>query len=599
MSRHGMAVSVLFASVVLLVAASVCPLAVGAQSRLPLASPDTIVTVRVKSIDAFIKAVVDLAGGFDPGAAPAIQQQANAMLMGLPGVDRTGPAALLILDPKKFADDPVVGLFTLKDPAQFKAVKLAQVEVVGNIGLIGEDQIALAQAAQMVKNTGVKTIPTGDMTGMVAATVDVGGLLRRYKTDIQGLLQIAKLQLGGGMRGMEPAPPNPTQTMALKALDYLTKGINEVEKQAGLVQVEISLSKDLVKATCFVQAVPGSDFAGFLAKNRIPANRTVANYLPRGAWMTSIASYDPASYAEVYVGMLGIGWEILGLKKTEADAVNKAVEDWLKNLTGLQAGAGVAGKDGGYGGVGLYGMKDRAAARRHTKALVALTGTGTVGDFLKKYGITATLKEKHREHLGVPIDQVELAFDLDKLLGALPIDLPPDARAAMKQQLGQMLTMSYGHPDKIVGELAYGRKLMVMAYGPSVQETMNRQVALIKAGGADGIGNVGWYKTALGAHPRQSFAVGHISLFKYLEVLTGTMAKATPDAGMMMGMIPKRSELPKDEAPITHSARVEGNKCIVDVLVPMKPIRDIVEAFKKKMAGGMMQPAPGKKPDEF
>ncbi len=598
MSRHGMAVSVLFASVVLLVSASVCPVAEGAQSRLPLASPDTIAVVRVKSIDAFIKSVIDLAGQFEPGAAPMMQQQVNAMLLGLPGVDRNGPAALLILDPKKF-DDPAVGLFTLKDPAQFKTVKLAQVEVVGNIGLIAEDQIALAQAAQMVKNAAVKTIPTGDMTGMVAAAVDVGGLLRRYKADIQGLLQIAKLQLGGGMRGMEPAPPNPTQTMALKALDYLIKGINELEKQAGLVQVEATLGKDLIKVTSFFEATPGSDFARFLAKNRLPANRAVANYLPRGAWMTSIASYDPASYAEAYVGMLRIGWDILGLKKTEADAISKALEDWLKNLTGLQAGAGVASKDGGYGGVGLYGMKDRAAARQHTKALVALTGTGTVGNFLKKYGITAALKEKHREHLGVPIDQVEVAFDLDKLLGAIPMPIPPDARPMMKQQLSQMLKMSYGHSDKIVGELAYGSKLMVMAYGPSVQDTMNQQVALIKSGGADGIGNVGWYKTALNAHPSKSFAVGHLSLFSYLETVTTMMAKATPDAGMVMGMFPKRSELPKDETPITSSARVEGNRCVMDVLVPMKPIRDIVDAVKKKMGGMMAPPPPGGRVDEF
>jgi hypothetical protein len=562
-----------------------------ARSRLPLASKNTILSVRVQNINQLIKAIKATATQFAPNAGQGIEMQVEQMFAQLPGVDRDGPAAMLLLDPKKF-DDPDVGVFTLKNADAFKqGSKADHTLIVGKLGVVSEDEATAAEVAQEIRAKVAAAIPTGDNNEMVVANADVVVLLKRYKQDIQGGLQVMKMQLGGGVPGMNPdAKPDRAKQMGMRAIDCLGKLLVGLEQQVGQVAIGVTPGKERIGMRMAVEATPGSPFASYLGKAR-PAERALADYLPKKAMSSSVVAFDPDANRPVVLGILDALCKIAGLKAGETQAVRKVVVDGLNNATGLSATAEVPTKDGGTAGAGLSGIEDRDTARAVAKAGVQLTKGGEIGPFLAKYGVTVDLTEKHREYAGIPIDKFEVKLDFDKLFKALPMPPDPDAKKGMTQAF----KMAFGFENKMVFETAYGKHLSVTTYGINCDKLMNGQIDLMKSGGADGLGKQAVYRNAISRHPGNAFLLSHTSFFGIIDNMAkmakkmqaGKMGPGGP--GMPMNIFPTRDELPPDEEPITASMRTEGTKTVLVVDIPVKPISDFFRVVKRKTQEMMQQ----------
>jgi hypothetical protein len=592
--------AVLCLAAAVLVAASAGLGAEAPRAELPLGSPNAILCARVKNLDQGIQALAGLVTVFDEGAGQEMKNEIEQGFQDLPGVERKAPAALLLLDPKKF-DEPVVGVFTLKDANAFKEVRTAQVVVVGSLGVIAEDEAALAEVAQEIKAAKLNAIPTADMAEMAVGNADLGAILTRYQQDMQAGLQLLKMQMGGGMGGMQPdAPqPTPTQQMGLRAIDQLAVFLKAMEKQVHTARLGVDLDTERIVSHFALSATPNTDFAAFLKKNNRPAMLALASYLPRDAFVTSVSAYDPDSVGTLAVGLIEVACHIAGVADAEKASVTAVVRKAMRNATGVSATANVPGKQAA-GGVSLYGIRDKQVARTVTAEFAKLTQQGALGDFFKKYGLGVKVTEVHRDYGDLPIDRIEMLVDINVLANALPI--PPEGKMMMTQQLKQMMKMNYGHEDRIELEIIYGKRLAATAYGAECRRLMNRQIDLMKARGADGIGNTPAYKAAMARHPKNATAYWHMSLFGYVDLFSKVMAQqaaAQPGMGPGMNMFPTRSELPPNETPITGSVRIEGNTAVTRVDVPVKPIAEVVAAVKRKMEKMMqemmrnMQPPPG------
>jgi len=67
--------------------------------------------------------------------------------------------------------------------------------VVGNLGVICNNADELAVVVDWLKAANVQAVPTEDMADTVVMSGDIGGLLVRYKMDIQTALQMGMLSL--------------------------------------------------------------------------------------------------------------------------------------------------------------------------------------------------------------------------------------------------------------------------------------------------------------------------------------------------------------------------------------------------------------------
>jgi len=594
--------SVLVAALAVLVVVS-AGLAAEPESKLPFGSKNTIVTIRLKSIDAALKGVSILMTTADPGLAAKFNKEMAGGLEKYPGIDRAKPFVFLFLDPDKF-DDPTVGIFTLKDAKAFdEGVEEAPVKVVGNLGVIGEHEAALNEVADYLKAEGIKAIPVADMTDLAVVTTHAGDLMTRYKKQMRAGLEELKAEITGEEPEVELEDDadlgddddndeglTPKQKeMALKAIDYANKLIDGVEAQAGLLQLGASITADRLTIKMSAEATPETDFAAFLAKNNRPVNRALAKLLPKNAITSSISAFDPESVGKIGIGLVTIACDIFGLEAEETKRINAVLADAFANSSGLQAQAELPGK-GGVRGITLQGIKDRDKAQAIQKAFFDLAKQGAIADFLKKYGVSVALSPKHREHAGIPIDQLEIAVDFDTLADALPLD-EDDREEFMdegRQEIEKALERMYGHKNKIVMEIAYGKSIVATTYGLNHATAMDRQIDLMRAGGAGSIATLPEYRAALESYPRSVSAFYHVSLFGKLQSFVEMMAGGG-DMPFPPDMFPKRDELPAKEDPISGAVLVKGNHVVTEVRVPLKPVNALITVVKRKMMEKMME----------
>ena len=568
------------------------------KSMLPISSPDTIVLIRVKNIDQAVKSLVALVGAFDANAGPAIAMQIDKTLAELPGIDRNGPAALLLLDPKKFPDNPLVGIFMLKDADAFKAGAKGddKVQVIGKFGLGAQNADALAQVAAEITRTGLNAIPVDDFADMIAITADAGAILTRYKNDVQAEIELARVNLGANPAN-PGAPPDPNKRIALRLLDYAQLLLAEAEKQLGPVQLGISFDSLKISGQLSAEFAPASPVASFLARNKKPVNPTVANFLPKGPFAAGTFAFDPKSVGELYAGLARFGTDILGTPPDEAAALSKLAIQLTGNLSGFGANAALIGKTG-QDTVKVIGITDKDAARDSFRACFTLAQAGTIGDAVKRFGITLSLKENARQSNGIPVDRAEVSFDLDKTVAALGV--PPEQKPFVRQALAQALKNATGSTDKMITELAYGKNLLVAVQGPDAEALMDQQIALVRSNGADGFGTTPEYKTAIANQPKDASVLGTLSFFGYTEVIAQMLAQ---NVGPFAAMFPARAELPQQEALMSFSVRFDGDKALFAFHVPVKPISDFVAVIRQKfekMRQQMMpppMPGPGPAPE--
>ena len=586
MSGRSLRVSLLAAAVLVLAAAFMGHAeAAQPKAKLPLGSANTIVTIRIASMNAAVKGMAELVTAFQPEAAPAINMMIMQQLAQFPGVDRDKPMAILILDPQKF-NDPVVGIFPLLDPKAFsEGVEAAPVAVVGKLGIIGDHEGARAEVIAYLKAGRIKAVPVADMTSTAVVSAHSGSLIARYKKQIVAGFAEMKMEVAAaGADEEEPVLDAEKRAMITRCIDYARKFVDGIEKQGGLVEIGVSADGKLIKTTLSVTAVPGSPFASFLAKNSLPINRGLAELLPKNATASSIMAFDPVSFGEVGLGVVNIGCDILGMGVDETAAINKAFSAAMANASGLSAQAEVPVK-GGMGGIALNGIKDKAAARAAMQAMMALADQGAIGKFLKKYGVSVSMEIKHREHRGIPIDKMAFNVDLDTLIAALPVE--PEVGQVVKKEVEKAFLKAYGHKNKLTMEVVYGKRLAATAYGPDLTNTMNKQIDLMRAGGEGSIAGVPAYRDALAAHPADASLFVHLSLFGKIEEIGEAMAESMGPLMGGMNIFPKRSELPAEEEFIGAATTIKGNRVTTEICVPVGPLKAIVAVVKQKVAEQM------------
>jgi hypothetical protein len=570
--------------------ASVCTAEEASKSRLPVASQNAIVCVRVKSVAGVVDQLDKVARLFDPQMGPMVGMQLKQGLGQLAGIDHTKPMALVLLDPRKY-DDPMVGIFHVNDAAAFREkMRADHKHVQGNLGIVSDDEGAAAEVATAVKAQEAAGLFAAGMTDMIVVDADMPALFKRYKMEIQGGLQMLRMKLVGA-GGME-AELDEKQQMGVRALDTLTKLVAELEKQTGPVKLGLSLDTTRLTLNTKIEAAAGTEFSQFLKKNAVPAPMVLANYLPKDAYASSIMQFDPASHASLGVGIVEIVCTILGLGADQTGELVAATRKTVSNMTGLQASAAVL-TEGGQAGVQLYGIKSQEEARGAMRSWLKFAKGCKLA---AEYGLTFSLKEGHRQHGGVPVDLVRVDVDVDKLAGKLPGEA--GGKAEMKTAIKQMLKMGYGAEDKVTAEVVYGKRLQVVAYGLGADAVMNRQIDLMKTGGANGLGKSKTYQKALDSQPQNASAYWHFSLFGYADVLGEQLGKMMGPMFGGMNFIPTRQELPKDEVPMSGSVTHSAEASHIAVHVPIKPLADMFKVGKAKFEVMMRERMQGMQPGQ-
>ena len=563
------------------------------QSTLPLSVPDTILVIRVKNMNQTIQAVLDTAASFNPAFVGTIQEGIDEMKQELAGVDFDGPVAILILDPEK-SDEPL-GVFTLSDPAAFEQNQQPNTvtKAMGKLGFICNDAQLIDEAIAVFKANNLTAVPTGDMKDMVVMDANVSELITRYKSEIKAGLEEARseVQEPDDEEAVEKAALTETQTMALKAMDYLEKLINELERQGGPMQMGLSFNPQEMVVNFDAAAAAGSPAAQFFAENNLPVNKVLAKYLPQDAYLSSISAFNPDSQARMMDGMVNIAADIFELDAAESAAMHKAVADYVAALTGLYGSADIAsGTNATSAGVRIFGITSRDAARKSFSSMIELTKGGKLGKVMSDYGLSVNFAERHRDSSGIPVDKIEMFMDIDKLAGAL--DIPEDARETLKESLSEMFRKTYGTENGVAMEIAYGRKLAAVVYGGELEKRMDEQIALLKSG-TGGLLDLPEYQAALANQPEQASGLVHFSLFRFNDMLAQLLAEA--GGAMMMDptrMLPTRAELPPNDQPMSLGVVFNENKMSVKFRMPMQPVRDYVAVVQRKymqMMQEMMQ----------
>jgi len=576
MLNHQRRACVLGAMAMVLLGASVCSGAEPPKNRLPFTTPDTIVAVRIRNVDEFVKNAGAALSAIDEGGGPMAEAMLGGMIGQLPGIDRAGPAAILVLDPRKHRI-PGVGVVTLKDPALFRNVPIGRTAVVGKLGVIAQKAGALNEVVQALREGRVKAIPTRDMSEMVAVGADVGGLLQRFKLEIGTGIQLAKLTLGGGKEGEFPL--DPAKRLTLKALDYAAKLVAATEKQAGPAELALSFNGKQVTGHLALEATPNTPFAAFLRKQTVRPNAKLANYIPKDAFVTAVVASEPVSRDALALGLLEIICDIADVDEQSARSLSGAVKDFYGNLSGLHVSAARA-TQGEMQGIELHGIRDAAACRTGVRKFYR---NPALVKIMSRFGITMTLTEAHRTYNRVPVDKLEMKINWQTLMGALPF--PPEIREAAVAAIKQAQTK-----DRHVMEMVYGTSLFAVVDSSTGTATMDKQIDLIRSRVPDGIGTVPEVAAAYSRQPRNVSALWHLSLFGMSDAIHKQTAKQLAVLGKEgPNMMPPRNDLPAKETPLSGSVRVEGNRVLVGVHVPMATLSAFAQAMKKRFQAEMMK----------
>ena len=555
------------------------------ENRLAFGTEDTIVSIRTRSINDTLQKLTEMVTKVEP--------QAGAMMAGAPqmifgqfqGVDLNGPAALLILDPKEHEDEAVVGVFTLAQAGQFQGPPDAESRAVGTLGLVADTDAILDTMARMLADKEIEVIPTRDMTDQIVVQGDIGWLLQRYKEDIESGLK-------EGREELEEADPDEVpdelKQIGLRALEHVGRLIEQVGAQAGLADLGVSFSEDLITSNLSMEAMPDSDFAEFLGKNNIPANKELTRWLPEESIYTFIHSFDPQSMSALYQGLVaGLG-EIAGLPEAERDQIQVALSNMYGQMTGRQAQAQVP-TEKGLASISMIGTRDAGGARAATRQFVALAKQGTLAEVLDKYGVNIEWTEAHRTHEGIPIDKMELNIDAEKMARALPFEEMDEEELA---EFTEAVKKGLQGRDGTVTEIVYATSVMVTVDVSEGPEPMNKMIDLVRT--SRGIGRNADYQAALDKHPAESVALWHVSLYGVIGGVSRTINEMMDDDEdeMMMGpgaLLPARDELPDEEELITGSARIEGNRIVATNHIPVQPVAALLKVMQEKMQAMMMQ----------
>jgi len=474
-------------------------------------------------------------------------------------LDLSKPIRFAFADPKAFGRDPsmlVVGI-TGKDKLvaalpelerkegdqgngwsylKFKGSK-APVSVTG----LGAHAAITRHAAVFPKHKAfLASLIAAPMPDHGAAIVELDHLLTIFGAEFdQGLAQVEK-----EMAAATQAAPGAGDQVKMVA--DMVGWFGAHAKQVDRITVSLSTTADAVKVDTRIVPQGDTNLAKVFGYARGAAHPLLAR-IPATATV-GVSSATSTESLVALTGMMGKMFFTPTLGEEAAKPYMKAMTEMLQATTGTFAMAVIDDPTGnGITPLGLYGIKDGAAARKAMSEVNKMNAEPAMVAMYEKTGVKVDVQEKAYEVGGVPVTVQKTNM----------VDAPPEAMMMM----GMM-------QDLMTQHLGLGDTLGVLAYGASAKSVMETFLGGEAKGGFDQKPGV---KAALAE------AAQNPSLFGYVEPLA---VAAKLKLGGMNPLAQMLAGVPNDGG-LAFSLGAEGGELQGVLYVPIKTVQQGMAAFEK------------------
>lgn len=533
-----------------------------------LEAPATIVGYAgTADIPKTLAALHGLAGKVTPQVPPleqveqmiAAQIQGNFRLKDAKAFDLKKPIRFAMADPKKYGRDPsalLVGI-TGKDALVAALPELERKENdQGNgwsylkfqgskapvfVNIIGEHAVFSRHAGVVPDHKDfLEKLIAEKMPNHGAAIIEIDHLLAIYGAEFDQGLAEAERQM---KQAAQAAPGAGDQT---EMLTKMVQWFGANAKQTDSVALSLATTADAAKLDVRVTPKKGSDLETLFGHLKGAPHPLLAQ-IPAGA----VAGMTMATGTDSLVALtesMGQMFFVPTLGEEASGPYMKAMVDMMKATTGTFAMAVIDDPAGtGLAPVGLYGIKDGAAARKAQDTVAKMNTEPAMVAMYEKTGIKVAIEQNAYEVGGVPVTVQQTTM----------ANAPPEAMMMM----GMMQDLMSQH-------IAFGDTLGVLAYGASAKTVVETFLGGKAEGGFDQKPGV---KAALAE------AAANPSMFGYIEPLALAsklkLGGMNPVAQMLAGV-------PSDGG-LAFSLGAEGGVLQGVLYVPIKTVQQGQAAFEK------------------
>ncbi len=381
-----------------------------------------------------------------------------------------------------------------------------------------------------------------------------------FGEDIQnGLEEMSEGMAGTGMM----------DATAAKAVKMMMQMLKSAMEQSDWISLSLRPSKDILTASLKIQAVPGSEMAGFFVSG--PEGKLPLELIEDGALMSAAAKINKDAWSKAN------NWMIDVLASMGDEALNADVAK-LKALIAKSTGsmgdtggftAKITGNAPSFSGKMVFAVKDEAAFRQVMKDSAELAQAGIFKRLYGTLGLKAdfSLKPEAAEYAGVKIDQAKLTME-----------------GMGDEQADKMIKAMYG--DGFDYRFAVIKGQCLATFGDNSEAGIKAMIDDAKAGKARTIGSEA--KTAMAMLPGAE-KMDFLMTYNYVRALA--VAGPAMQAMMPGATAPKINVETKSNLVIGGTAAKGG--VWVDIVVPKAHVLEIKTALEQMMQQMQMQSGQG------
>lgn len=382
-----------------------------------------------------------------------------------------------------------------------------------------------------------------------------------FGEDIQnGFKEMSEGMAGTGMMNATSA----------KAVEMMMQMVHSAMEQSDWLSLSLRPSKDFLTASLKIQAVAGSDMAGFLTA--APAGRLPVELIEDGAMMSAAAKFNRDAWAKANNWMIDL-LAAMGDESLKADVVKlKALVNKSTASMGDTGGftAKITGSGSSFTGTMVFDVKDEAAFRQVMKDSAELAQTGIFKRLYNSFGMKAdfTLKPEAAEYAGVKIDQARLTME-----------------GMGDEQADKMIKAMYG--DGFDYRFAVIKGKCLATFGDNSETGIKAMIDEAKAGKAKTIGSEAKAAMALLPGAEKMDFVATYNYVRALAVAGPAMLAVMPGAAAPKINVETKSNL-------VFAGTTGKGAAMVDIVVPKAHVLEIKTALEQMMQ--QMQLGQGNQP---
>ncbi|NLH15332.1 MAG: hypothetical protein GX455_02015 [Phycisphaerae bacterium] len=382
-----------------------------------------------------------------------------------------------------------------------------------------------------------------------------------FGEDIQnGFKEMSEGMAGTGMMNATSA----------KAVEMMMQMVHSAMEQSDWLSLSLRPSKDFLTASLKIQAVAGSDMAGFLTA--APAGRLPVELIEDGAMMSAAAKFNRDAWAKANNWMIDL-LAAMGDESLKADVVKlKALVNKSTASMGDTGGftAKITGSGSSFTGTMVFDVKDEAAFRQVMKDSAELAQTGIFKRLYNSFGMKAdfTLKPEAAEYAGVKIDQARLTME-----------------GMGDEQADKMIKAMYG--DGFDYRFAVIKGKCLATFGDNSETGIKAMIDEAKAGKAKTIGSEAKAAMALLPGAEKMDFVATYNYVRALAVAGPAMLAVMPGTAAPKINVETKSNL-------VFAGTTGKGAAMVDIVVPKAHVLEIKTALEQMMQ--QMQLGQGNQP---